>query len=248
MEFPRREDTMADPTPQVSTTRAWAQNLIDQLVADPVPVSDADLAVLRAQAAELASAGPLPAAASKGLPAVLRSEAEIRTVSHVLAESPVVCVDLETSDLDHRRGEIVGVGLAVEGGTYYVPTGHRFQQTGELLPDQVPPVSVARALGLGRLRLAAHNAKFELQWLRRHTGMVPLFVWDTMVAARLLRSDLPADLKALAARDLDVPDWSLSNQDLQRIQFLPIDRVARYCALDVWYTLQIMRRQEQCLA
>jgi ribonuclease D len=117
-----------------------------------------------------------------------------------------------------------------------------------LLPDQFTAPEVAAALGLGRLPLVAHNAKFELKWLRRHAGISPHFVWDTMLVARLLRSDLPSGLKETAVRELDVPDWGLSKEELGRIQFLPIDRVARYCAKDVWYTLQLMRRQQACLA
>ena len=58
---------------------------------------------------------------------------------------------------------------------------------------------------------------------------------------------LPAGLKEMATRELDVPDWGLPHADLQRIQYLPIDRVARYCAKDAYYSLDLMRRQQQCL-
>src|SRR5262249_49173660 len=50
-----------------------------------------------------------------------------------------------------------------------------------------------------------HNAKFELAWLRRHAGIDPDFAWDTLLAARLLRPDLDAGLKAVAERELDAP-------------------------------------------
>ena len=69
-----------------------------------------------------------------------------------------------------------------------------------------------------------------------------------MLAARLLRSDLPAELKDLAVRELDVPDWGLTKADIERVQFLPIERVARYCAKDCRYTLELYRRQRACLA
>jgi DNA polymerase I-like protein with 3'-5' exonuclease and polymerase domains len=96
--------------------------------------------------------------------------------------------------------------------------------------------------------MIGHNAKYEYKWLFHHGKIRCQFAWDTMIAARLLRSDLPADLKSLAARDLDVPEWDLPKGEKARIRFLPIEDVAAYCAKDCWYTLMLYRRQKECLA
>jgi hypothetical protein len=58
---------------------------------------------------------------------------------------------------------------------------------------------------------------------------------------------LPADLKTLAGRELDVPDWGLSKAEIKRLQFLPIEVVAAYCAKDCAYALLLYRRQLACL-
>ena len=49
-------------------------------------------------------------------------------------------------------------------------------------------------------------------------------------------------LKEMAVRELDVPDWSLSKADMARLRYLPVGRVARYCGKDGWHTLQLVRR------
>jgi hypothetical protein len=48
--------------------------------------------------------------------------------------------------------------------------------------------------------------------------------------------------------ELDVPDWGLSPGELKAIQFVAIDKVARYCAKDCRYTLELFWRQRKCLA
>ena len=181
-------------------------------------------------------------------PTVVRTQARYRDVAKKVVEAPEVVVDLETSDLDYRKGEIVGIGLALRDGPLYIPISHRFEEDGKLRPCQLSLVNVLTALRLQEKHLIGHNAKFEFKWLRHHGNFRCEFGWDTMVAARLLRSDLPADLKAIAERELDVPDWGLSKAEIKRVQFLPIETVAAYCAKDCWYTLAIYRRQRACLA
>jgi DNA polymerase I-like protein with 3'-5' exonuclease and polymerase domains len=238
---------MSPALQNVPTAAAWAAALVARLAAEPAGLADGDLDVLRAQAEALARVAVPAGPADPAAPEVVRTPERLRQVAALLAGAPAVAIDLETSGLDPRAGEIVGVGLAAGEGVYYVPCAHRFEDTKALLPDQMPFAAVAEELNLGRLPLVAHNAKFELRWLRQHAGMGPRFVWDTLLAARLLHSDRPADLKEVATRELDVPGWGLPPAELRRIQLLPIDRVARYCARDACYTLQLMKRQKACL-
>jgi DNA polymerase I-like protein with 3'-5' exonuclease and polymerase domains len=157
-----------------------------------------------------------------------------------------VVIDLETNSLDHRTGEIVGLGLAVDDRAYYVPIAHRGQD-GKLLARQLVLSEVLQALQLHEKPLIAHNAKFELKWLRHHGQADYRFAWDTMLAASLLRSDLPSNLKQVALRELDVPDWGLPQEQIQTVQTLPVDLVAAYCAKDCVYTHNLHQKQQTCL-
>jgi DNA polymerase I-like protein with 3'-5' exonuclease and polymerase domains len=223
----------------------WARGLIDQLAGSVPP---ADLTVLRGQVTDLLQSPTTPPAPDPTVPEIVRSADALARIAAELAAADAVAIDLETSGRDPAAGEIVGVGLAAGDRAWYLPVAHRLADTKELLPDQVPLTTIVTELGLGRLPLVAHNAQFELKWLRTHAGVTPHFTWDTMLAARLARSDLPVGLKEVAARELDAPDWGLSNDEMKRIQYLPIDKAARYCAKDVVYTLDLMRRQQTWLS
>ena len=226
---------------------SWAARLIDELP-DDTPAEE--LALLKSQVSALSAAAPaadlLPP--DPTAPKIVRDRKALKQVAGIVQDAAEVAFDLETSSLDPDSGEIVGVGLATGAGNYYLPVSHRFEDSGLLRPDQLPLDVVVRELRLADLPLIAHNAKFEFKWLRRHAGVDCTFAWDTMIAARLLRSDQSAELKDVAARELDVPDWGMTKAEIERVQFLPIERVARYCAKDCYYTLELYRRQRSCLA
>jgi DNA polymerase I len=225
----------------------WVQNLLSELTRDPRSASSEELAILRSQAAALATKKPPNLPPTGVCVSVVKTEHQLQEVATSLSRQAVVAIDLETTGLDPHQGEIVGVGLAAMNAAYYIPTAHRFESTKDLLPDQFCVSHVVDILGVEHLPLIAHNAKVELKWLRCHANVVPHFVWDTMLAARLLRSDLPVDLKEVAMRELDVPDWGLSRNELRTIQFLPVEQVARYCGKDAAHTLALMGKQHECL-
>jgi hypothetical protein len=69
-----------------------------------------------------------------------------------------------------------------------------------------------------------------------------------MIAARLLRSDLPADdLEKVAIRELDVPSWRLPSSRLQRVQLLPIETAAAICAKNCVYTRLLCAKQREAM-
>jgi DNA polymerase I-like protein with 3'-5' exonuclease and polymerase domains len=234
--------------PQFTNVSQWADHLLANLPSTPLrPEERLLLDAQRAALATAATADSAVACEQRNRPTIIRDSQELAGLAEAIANEPAVAIDLETAGLDPREGEIVGVGFAAGEATFYVPVGHRFRETNGLLPDQLSLADLGAAIDLTALPLVAHNAKFEFRWLRHHLSVLPRFVWDTMLAARLLRSDLRAGLKEVAVRDLDVPDWSLPNSELAQIQFLPIDRVANYCCKDTQFTLDIYRRQKPCL-
>jgi DNA polymerase I-like protein with 3'-5' exonuclease and polymerase domains len=235
------------PQPKFNSTQAWAEHLVEMLSRGAEGLPEEDLAALKSQLSALTAAPAVTPPADDKQTAVVRRRQDLERLAQALRAAPVVAVDLATSRTDPRAGEVVGVGLACAGEAYYVPSAHRLEGARELLPDQTPPADLAQALGLDRLPLLAHDAKRALRWLRHCAGVNLCFAWDTMLAARLLRSDLPAGLQETACRELDVPDWGLSARELARVQFLPIDRVAAHCGKNARYTLELYQRQQACL-
>jgi DNA polymerase-1 len=228
----------------------WAAQLMVDLRASERRLRPNEIRLLDGQIASLVNAGSTtPAAASAYVisPVIVSTLDELAEAVEVIESHPVVALDIETSSLDPAAGEIVGVGLAVPQHSFYIPIAHRLEATRELRPDQLPLCTVAAVVGFDAKPFVAHNAKFELKWLRHHLAVTPRFVWDTMLAAQLLRSDRPAGLKQVATRQLDVPDWGLAREELAQIQFLPVERAAWYCGHDAAYTLRLFEVQQACL-
>ena len=240
---------LMDATPKSSVPK-WAASLAERFSSNLTPDVTALLraqAMLLSQPSDAAGNSEQPGNTNQHTVTIIRTQKALRELYLHFQSATLVAIDLETHGLNPRRGEIVGIGIAVANDAFYIPTAHKFEESGQLLPDQLTATQVARALKLQALPLVAHNSKFELSWLRQHTGVTPNIVWDTMLAARLQRSDLSADLEKLAVRMLDVPGWSLPQDQIKQIQTLPIDQVARYCAKDCIYTLRITEKQKPCL-
>lgn len=179
-------------------------------------------------------------------PTIVNNRNVLKTLAAKMADADDIVLDLETSDLDPRKGVVVGAGLAIADATYYLPINHCFEESGALRPGQLTLLDVLRVLPLQK-PFINHNVKFEMRWLHYHGRVNCRFVWDTMIAARLLRSDLPSDLETVAMREFDVPAWGMPQADIKRVRFVPIERVASYCAKDCWYTLSLYREQRACM-
>ncbi len=105
-----------------------------------------------------------------------------------LKAAPLIAVDTETTDLDTKIADLVGLCLSIEAEAgYYLPVGHLVG------PNLVLSVVVAALKPIfddPNKRLLFHNAKYDLPVLARH-GLLPQGLEkpgklvDTMVAAYL---------------------------------------------------------------
>lgn len=110
-----------------------------------------------------------------------------------------------------------------------------------------------------RLRkMVAHNAPFELRWLKSYGARVTC-TWDTMFMAHLLEEEKPKGLKDLGERLLGYRDWSDDNvasfgtefgqywEDRKSIPKKAWNkskaRVSKYVAMDAHVTRELMKWQ-----
>jgi len=157
----------------------------------------------------------------------VRSEAEFTGLLQELAAAGSFAIDLETTSLNVREAEIVGISFSFRAHeAFYIPIGHSQPQPlaaafpgGEgglfdeklaaaLRPDQLPLVRVLAALkpvleDPGR-KVIGQNIKYDYQVLRRY-GVTIAGIWcDTMLAAYLNNpSRLSQGLDSLAIELLD---------------------------------------------
>ncbi|MEN9672467.1 MAG: hypothetical protein RL553_732 [Planctomycetota bacterium] len=188
-----------------------------------------------------------PKATSQEQVWVVRTSLDLLLLTEKLAGFDVITIDIETSALEPREGFIVGIGLGVEGLVAYIPIGHTLAEDNTLLPDQLSLFEVVSILDLKSKKFIAHNAKFEFAWFKFHAGIDLQFEWDTLLAAKLLKPNMVADLESVAIRELDVAPWSLSTKSMDAFQTVDLVTASNYCGKDVLYTYQISQTQKKAM-
>ncbi len=170
-------------------------------------------------------------------------ETLITTLENLATAHPVAW-DTETSDLDPRKAELVGIGCCWgENATAYIPLGHHLD------PQLDPPqeLQLDRAMVLAALRpilegeiypKVLQNAKFDRLILRNQGINLAGVTFDTMLASYVLNPDSSHGLKQMATQYLGIS--TITYEELvpkgQSIADITIPEVAYYCALDAYMT------------
>ncbi|QZD98628.1 DNA polymerase I [Microbacterium phage Jemerald] len=160
-----------------------------------------------------------------------------------LSNAPVV-VDIETTALTVGKGRILCIGF------------------GHMDRDDVLvwwPRDLRELRKLRIKRMIAHNAPFELRWLKSYGARVRCW-WDSMLMAHLLDENHPIGLKDLVVRLLGYPDWADDNvagyaDEFGRFEDDPSipkrvfakskKRVSIYNGKDVHYTRELVKWQRR---
>jgi DNA polymerase-1 len=115
------------------------------------------------------------------------TESDFTELLQALREAPAFAVDLETTSLNPREAEIVGLSFSFrEHEAFYVPVGHLYPEA----PAQLSRDGVLRALAPlltdPRLPKIGQNIKYDYQVLRRYGIEMQGIRYDTMLASYLL--------------------------------------------------------------
>jgi DNA polymerase-1 len=117
-----------------------------------------------------------------------------------------IAVDTETTDLDNKVAELVGICLSIEPHAgYYLPVGHA---EGRNLPLALAREVLAPLLAEPSKLLIFHNAKYDLPILRRNGLLAPDFGWPGTPARRLADTLVAAHLANPGERNLSLDDLS----------------------------------------
>ena len=172
---------------------------------------------------------------------VARTPAEREALIRELGDSASFCFDLETTALDPRQAEIVGIAFAL--------TPH----TGSFVPFPAEPQAAKAVLEEFRdlfenaeIEKVGHNLKFDLSILRWHNVEVRGRLFDTMLAHYLLEPERRHGMDALAQVYLNyrpIPIAELIGEKAdgpqQNLRDVPAEKVAEYAAEDADVTLQL---------
>ena len=152
--------------------------------------------------------------------------------------------DLETTSLNPRQAEIVGVALSWDPSFgCYIPVGHRGTDVPQLKLEKVLE-KLKPFLENPRFKKIGQNLKYDFSVLNR-IGIKPDGIGaDTMVAAYVLNPEGRHNLDTLASHYLNYNVLTFEQvcgkgKDQLGFDQVPIDLATRYSAEDAWITLKL---------
>ncbi|OWY68089.1 DNA polymerase I [cyanobacterium TDX16] len=161
------------------------------------------------------------------------------------ATNPVAW-DTETTDLEPRDAELVGIGCCWGNALddmAYIPVGH---QDGKNLDKATVLEQLRPILERDRYPKALQNAKFDRLVLRCQGIKLAGVIFDPLLASYVLNpdSDVTRNLGVLADRylNLDTVSYSELVPKGQTIADIDISSVADYCGMDVYVTYQLVAK------
>ena len=177
----------------------------------------------------------------------LQTEADFARWLALLEAAPYAAIDTETTGLDTRTAELVGISFCLTAGhAAYLPLAHR--DAGGLLAEQLP-----RAATLARLKpwlenparhKVGQNLKFDCHVLANHGITLAGIADDTLLLSYVLESHLTHNLDDLAVRHLGIQGTSyasLCGKGAKQISFAEVDipAASHYAAEDADLTLRL---------
>uniref|UniRef100_UPI0025FCE308 DNA polymerase n=1 Tax=Chamaesiphon sp. GL140_3_metabinner_50 TaxID=2970812 RepID=UPI0025FCE308 len=152
-----------------------------------------------------------------------------------------VAWDTETTDLEPRNAELVGIGCcwgAESDRMAYIPIGH---EKGDNLELELVLKNLKPILESATYPKVLQNAKFDRLVFKNQGINLQGVVFDTMLASYVLNPDSSHNLTDLSSRYLSIVPQSYD--DLvpkgQTIANISIPAVAEYCGMDVWGTYRL---------
>jgi DNA polymerase I len=152
-----------------------------------------------------------------------------------------VAWDTETTDLEPRNANLVGIGCcwgAEANSMAYIPVGH---EQGNNLDLELVLTSLKPILESTTYPKVLQNAKFDRLVFKNQGVNLQGVVFDTMLASYVLNPDNSHNLTDLSSRYLSIVPQSY--EDLvpkgKTIANISIPAVAEYCGMDAWGTYRL---------
>jgi DNA polymerase I len=168
-------------------------------------------------------------------------QALITTLQQYTDRNHPVAWDTETTDLEPRNAQLVGIGCCWGEETNsmaYIPIGHEF---GDNLELELVLENLRSILEDPTYPKVLQNAKFDRLVFKNQGINLQGVVFDTMLASYVLNPDSSHNLTDLSSRYLGIIPQSYTELVAkgQTIANISIPLVAEYCGMDVWGTYRL---------
>jgi DNA polymerase-1 len=165
-----------------------------------------------------------------------------------LSRQASFCFDTETTHLDPKQAQLVGLAFSFSPHTgYYVPLPQEKSEAQSILEE------FRAVFESEKIEKVGHNLKFDLSVLKWHGLCVRGKLFDTMVAHSLLEPDMRHSLSFLSESFLGytpVPITTLigDSKDPQvSMDEVPLEKISEYAAEDADVALQLRAALEPLL-
>ena len=182
-------------------------------------------------------------------PRIIDTEAKLKELVKILqkftTETPVAW-DTETTDLEPRDAELVGIGCCwgEADEVAYIPLGHK---NGSNLDKNIALETLRPILESADYPKAFQNTKFDRLVLRCQGIKLAGVIFDSMLASYVLNPDSSHSLSELSQKYLGL--MAKSYLELvpkgQTIADISIAEVADYCGMDAYTTFQLVAKLRQ---
>jgi DNA polymerase I len=155
-----------------------------------------------------------------------------------LSPETILAFDTETTSLDVRQAQLVGIGCSwQEEQAYYFPLGHLEGQNYPPSLEALKPI-----LEDSHVPKAFQNAKYDRLILLNHNIHLQGVVFDPMLASYTLNPETEHNLAALSIRYLKttMPSYQELVGKKKTIAEVPIANAAHYCGMDAVCTQKLV--------
>jgi len=118
------------------------------------------------------------------------SKSDLGKLIKTLEKSTSFSIDLETTSLDPKEAEIVGLSLSVSAGeAFYIPVGHKNEPKSEQLSLKLVMKELSPFLLSEEKEKIGQNIKYDISVFRENGYEIKGKIFDTMLASYLILSN-----------------------------------------------------------
>ncbi|MBM3886459.1 DNA polymerase I [Candidatus Dependentiae bacterium] len=176
---------------------------------------------------------------------IINTDEALKNLHQKLCAAKIYSIDTETSALEWQKMTMIGMSFCIEASqAFYLPFGHPDSDANKNLDVKKTLHLLKDTLENPNHHKVLHHAKFDEHVLLRYGIKLQGVVFDTLIAANLVKENWPTiNLKDLSMRLLNermVTYEEIVGKQYKHFGQLPIDRAAQYGAHDARQTLLLM--------
>ncbi|MDO4224067.1 MAG: DNA polymerase I, partial [Acinetobacter sp.] len=117
------------------------------------------------------------------------TQAEFDDLLHNLQQATQFAIDTETTSLDYRQAELVGISVAIHAEqSYYIPMAHDYENAPAQLARDSVLAALKPILQNANIKKIGHHLKYDQHIFKRYDIELQGIYFDTMLASYVLNS------------------------------------------------------------